>query len=49
MARAARTGLAIAVLSGASPEAELAPLADYVIPDISILPDLFRNLASGTT
>jgi phosphoglycolate phosphatase len=48
MARAARTGLAIAVLSGASPEAELAPLADYVIPDISILPDLFRNLASGT-
>ena len=44
MARAAGTGLAIAVLSGASPEAELAPLADHVITDISMLPDLLRGV-----
>jgi len=44
MAQAARTGLAIAVLSGNSRHGDIAHLADRVIDDIAALPALLRQL-----
>jgi phosphoglycolate phosphatase len=36
--------LAVAVLSGPAGRAELAPLADYIVDDITALPALFAEL-----
>jgi phosphoglycolate phosphatase len=46
MARAAGAGAAIGVLSGTGEEADLAPLADAILPDINALPDwlLHQNM-----
>jgi phosphoglycolate phosphatase len=39
--------VAVAVLTGPATREELAPHADYVVEDISALPDLFAALAAG--
>ena len=47
MARSAGAGAAIGVLSGNSEEAELATLADVVLPSVAALPQWLRERRDG--